>query len=96
MIDYIFTIPHVTVFLSGKINQDPLEKFFGIVRQKGHGSENPNVEEFCKTAQTIRVANSVCASVHIKRGNCRGQKSNRNLVEEIKDPVPLQKRKRHK
>ena len=52
MIDYIFTIPHVSIFISGKMNQDPLEKFFGCVRQKGHGSDNPNVEEFSKTIYT--------------------------------------------
>ena len=96
MIDFIFTIPHVSVFLSGNINQDPLEKFFGCVRQKGHGSDNPNVEEFSKSTQTLRVANSVCASVHIKHGNCRGKKSAGSLLEEIKEAVPLPKRKRHK
>ena len=83
--------------LSGHINQDPLERFFGCVRQKGHGSDNPNVDEFCNTTQTIRVANSVCASLHVKHGNCRGQKCNRNaLEEEIKAAQPLPKRKRHK
>ena len=85
----------MAVFLSGNINQDPLEKFFGCVRQKGHGSDNPNVEEFCKTGQTLRVANSMCASVHIKHGNCRGSKRNSSLLEEIKEAVPLPKRKRH-
>ena len=69
LIHYIFIISQVAVFLSGNINQDPLEKFFGCVRQKGYGSDNPNVDEFCKTGQTLRVANSVCASVHIKHGN---------------------------
>ena len=79
------------MFLSGKINQDPLEKHFGCVCQKGHGSDNSNVEEFCKTGQTLWVVNLVYASVHIKHGNCHGMKSNTDLSEEIKEAVPLPK-----
>ena len=53
MLEYIFTsISEVSVFLSGKVNQDSLENMFGIIQQKGHGSDNPNVEQFCKTVQT--------------------------------------------
>ena len=77
----------------GNINQDPLEKSLWMCLSKG--SDNPNVEEFCNTGQTLRVANSVCASVHIKHGNCRGSKRNSSLLEEIKEAVPLPKRKRH-
>jgi len=89
-------IPGKKVFLSGHLCQDPLEKFFGCVRQKGHSSDNPSVQDFCKTTQTLRVANSVCASAHIKNGNCRGQKSRREeaLTEEIKEAKPLAKRRR--
>ena len=85
MTEYLFIIPGVKIFLSGHINQDPIEKSFGCVRQKGCSSDNPNVDEFCNTTQTIRVANSECASMHVKHGNCHGQKSNRKVVEvEIK------------
>ena len=35
LIQYIFTVPGVKVFLSEKISQDPLEKFFGCQRQRG-------------------------------------------------------------
>lgn len=96
IVEYIFTaIPGKIVFLSGHLCQDPLEKFFGCVRQKGHSSDNPTVQEFCKTTQTLRVANSVCASVHIKNGNCRGHKRHREvLTEEIKEAKPLDKRRR--
>ena len=87
MTEHLFTIPGVNIFLSGCINQDPLEKLFGYIRQKGHGSNNPNTDEFCKATQIIRVANSVCATVHQRHGNCRGQKSSRkDLEEEIKEP----------
>ena len=53
-------------------------------------------EYLINTTQTIRVANSVCGSMHVKHGNCHGRKSNRKAVEEIKAAEPLPKRKRHK
>jgi len=33
---YIFKIPGVTVFFSNRLSQDPVEKFFGQQRQRGH------------------------------------------------------------
>ena len=69
-----------------------MEKFFGCVRGS---NDNPNADEFVNIAQTLRVANSVCAGVHIKRGNCRGQKCKRiALEEESKEAKPLPKRRR--
>ena len=35
LVEYIFTIPGVTVFLSNRICQDPIENFFGQQRQRG-------------------------------------------------------------
>ena len=35
LVEYIFTIPGVTVFLSNHICQDPIENFFGQQRQRG-------------------------------------------------------------
>ena len=35
LIPYIFSIEGVTIFLSEKLNQDPLENFFGCQRQRG-------------------------------------------------------------
>eukprot|EP00731_Ephydatia_muelleri_P018846 Em0011g886a len=46
LVTYIFTLPGVTSFLSEKINQDPLEKFFGCQRQRGGANDNPTVTEF--------------------------------------------------
>ena len=65
-----FTVPGVKAFLSERLSQDPLEKFFECQRQRGGTSENPNVSEFCKNTQALRVINSVCGDV--ARGNCRG------------------------
>jgi len=96
LVEYIFSIPDVEKFLSGKLSQDPLEKFFGCVRQSRGTNENPNADKFVNIAQPLRVANSVCADVHtnIERGNCRGQKHKRiSLEKEIKEAKPLPKRR---
>lgn len=87
LVRYLFTIPGVTSFLSEKLSQDPLEKFFGCQRQRGGTSENPNVQQFCKNSQALRVVNSVCG--HVPRGNCRGHKESINWEQENR---PLAKR----
>lgn len=90
LLDYIFTaIPGVTVFLSNRLCQDPLENFFGRQRQRGRVNENPNVAEFAKNTQALRIVNSTCATV---RGNCRGATENTDYLEV--DNTPLNKRKR--
>ena len=48
LLQFIFKIPGVTSFLTEKLCQDPLEKFFGNQRQRGGTSDNPSVKEFCK------------------------------------------------
>ena len=35
-------------------------------------NENPNVQEFCKNTQALRVINCTC--LDIAKGNCRGRK----------------------
>lgn len=64
-----FTIPSVDSFLSQRICQDPLERFFGLQRQRGGVHENPNVVEFTTNTQALRVVNSFCRAP--SRGNCR-------------------------
>ena len=51
-----FTIPGVTAFLSEKLCQDPLEKFFGCQRQRGGVNDNPTVHQFCLNTQTLQTA----------------------------------------
>ena len=72
LVKYIFTIPGVKFFLSERLCQDPLENYFGCQRQRGGRHENPNVNDFCKDSQALKVINSVCGS--ISKGNCRGKK----------------------
>ena len=37
----ILSLPGISYFLSDKINQDPLENFFGLIRQHGRVNNNP-------------------------------------------------------
>ena len=80
------------MFLSEKLSQDPLENFFGCQRQRGGLSENPNVAEFCKNTQALRVINTACGDV--SRGNCRGNKQTQPLDID-KENTPLPKRKHY-
>ena len=70
LVRYVFTIPGVSSFLSQRICQDPLERFFGCQRQRGGAHDNPNVAEFLKNTQALRVVNGFRKST--PRGNCRG------------------------
>ena len=86
---YLFTLPDVKVFLSRKICQDPLEKFFGCQRQVGGTHDNPTVKEFQQNTQALRVVNSFCREV--AKGNCRGNKHDNYVVDE-ENLRPLPKR----
>ena len=90
LVRFIFTIPGVEVFLSERISQDPLEKFFGCQRQRGCVNENPTVTEFCKNTQKLRVINSVC--LDSVKGNCWGKKGTEPIDME-KENRPLPRRK---
>ena len=91
----ILDLPGVTTFLSGKLNQDPLEKFFGCIRQHGRVNDNPTVQEALKSVQTLRVINSIRFS-NIT-GNCRGSNVKKTLeVEESDTKLPKRKRRKSK
>lgn len=80
MTEFIFNkIPGASVFLSNRICQDPLKKFFGQQRQRGRASYNPNVSEFLKNTQALRVIDGVCREV---QGNCREAKGKENHCSE--------------
>ena len=68
LVKFVFTIPGVSVFLSNRICQDPLEKFFGQQHQRGRVNETPSVGEFLHNTQALRVIQNMCRSF---RGNCR-------------------------
>jgi len=53
LLQIVFKIPEVTFFLSNRIYQDPLEKYFGKQRQCGATNDNPNVLQFIKNNDTL-------------------------------------------
>ena len=90
LVTFLFTLPGIKAFLSEKLSQDPLEKFFGCQRQRGRVNENPTATQFFKNTQALRVVNSFCkGSV---RGNCRGNKQPVNFEAE-NQPIPKRPRK---
>ena len=93
LILYLFQIEGVTCFLSEKLSQDALEKFFGCQRQKGKTNDNPTVYEFLKNTQALRIIDSI----HVKdiTGNCRGTKRKLYDLESVDLEKPLKKRRRH-
>ncbi|KAL5503454.1 hypothetical protein EMCRGX_G010408 [Ephydatia muelleri] len=88
LVQYAFTIPGVSVFLSNRVCQDPLENFFGQQRQRGRAHENPSVSEFIRNTQALRVISTTCNTI---RGNCRGGAT---ISEELINANPLAKRPR--
>ena len=95
LLPYLFSIEGVNSFLSEKLSQDPLEKFFGCQRQQGRSNENPTVAQFIKNTQSLRVINSIWLSDIT--GNCRGCKRKAYDLEtvDLNDlNKPLKKRQR--
>ena len=93
LVRYLFTIPAIPPFLSRRVTQDPLEKFFGLQRQRGRVNENPNVSQFLKNTQALRVVQTYTGSV---RGNCRGNKDGDFAAMDTKENRPLLRRPGHK
>ena len=91
-IPYIFSIPGVSCFLSCKINQDPIEKFFGVQRQAGRVNENPNVAEFIKNTENIRVIGGIFITNIL--GNCRGRKHDDLDIQLAMQPLRKRKKKK--
>ena len=89
----LFQIPGVVCFLTEKLSQDPLEKFFGILRQMRKTNDNPKVHEFLSNSQTVRIIDSI--SVAEITGNCRGTKRKCYDLESVDLNRPLKKRRRH-
>ncbi len=52
LMEYIFTLPGICVFLSQRISQDPLENYYGCQRQHGGTHDNPKVQEYQKNSPT--------------------------------------------
>ena len=94
LVPAILKLPGVNSFLSAKLNQDAIEKFFGCVRQHGRVNNNPTVLEALQSTQTLRVINSLrFASI---TGNCRGTNKRKALtLEDCDAKLPPKKKKSH-
>ena len=88
--EYVFSIPGVTSFLSQRICQDPVECFFGCQRQRGGTHDNPMAAEFEKNMQALRVIKSFARGP--SKGNCRGFAT--DFVVTDKENMPLPKRRK--
>lgn len=99
LVPLLLKIDGVTAFLSEKLSQDPLEKFFGIQRQQGRANENPSIAQVLKNSQSLRVINSIW--VKDLTGNCRGCKRKSydlesvNLSDDLNKPLPKRSRQRN-
>ena len=89
LVRFLFTVPGVKFFLSRRICQDPIEKFFGFQCQRGRTHDNPNAHEFLKNTQALRVVNGFCWDV--AKGNCWGNKETKLGM---KENTPCQKENR--
>ena len=79
----------VDIFLSNKLNQDPLEEHFGMVRSGGGASDNPTQERFGQMNRKIVLVMS--DMIQVTRGNTR-ERVLENVVIDIHDKRQLPKR----
>ena len=91
-VEHLFTVPGIKSFLSERVQQDPIEKYFGRQRQRGRVNENPSVYEFLKNEQALRVINSI--DLEVTLGNTRGT-NKRSISDETLDR-PLSKRRKQR
>ena len=88
LVQHLFTIPGVKSFLSERIQQDPLEKYFGGQRR----GRLPTVAQFLKNDQALRIINSI--NLDVVSGNTRG--TNKRYLEHQQGSGPLNKRRKLK
>ena len=91
LVRYLFSLPDVKSFLSQRICQDPLERFFGCQRQRGGVHDNPNVQEFVKNTQALQVINSIVKAP--TKGNCRGSHQDNHDKENTLEPLSKRPRR---
>ena len=92
MVPFLMKLPGATAFFSSRINQDPLEKFFGMQCQSGKANENPTTAEFIKNTENFCIINSIW--VDSITGNCRGRKSKELDLVAAKQPLRKRPRRR--
>ena len=90
LVQYLFTVSGVKYFLSERLCQDPLEKFFGKQRQRGKANKNPNIASALKNNQALRVISSI--NLNTVKGNMRGTNTSIMQTEDGQQPLPKRRR----
>ena len=78
--------------LSEKLNQDPLESYFGKQRARGGRSDNPNSRTFLYNEQVIRVQRTIAIggnSGNVQKRRCEWA----DYTEELSRPLKKRPRK---
>ena len=88
MVRYLLQQPGVNFILSAKLNQDPLEEYFGKQRSIGRRAENPTAKQFVDNAASMQVTKG--AGITVKHGNV---KRSLNFVGNLDSPLPKRKRR---
>ena len=78
LITYLFEETKAKSFLSERICQDPLEKYFGRQRQRGAVNENPTVYQFLKNNQALRIVDSI--KIDTSQGNTCGTNEDEIII----------------
>ena len=87
MTQYLLQQPGVDFILSAKLNQDPLEEFFGKQRAIGRRADNPTVKQFLDNTATLHVVKT--AGVSITKGNVKRQLP---FSDDLLTPLPKRRR----
>ena len=82
-------LSHSGYILSGKFNQDPLEDFFGKVRQSGGWSGNPSAKTAEQATNAIRLQTS--SALDEDRGTAKVKRKVLTTAEPKIDDTPLPK-----
>ena len=92
MVKYLFSHSGVSSFLSlsERIQQNPIDKYFGRQRQRGRTNENSTVIQFLKNEQALRAFNSIDLDVTL---GCNTRGSNKRTIADGEEHTPLPKRK---
>ena len=77
-------------FLSERISQDPLEKYFGRQRQRGGVNENPTGQEFLKNNSALRMVNSITIETH--KSNVKHRNADEKMM--VVSTEPLKKKRK--
>ena len=89
---YLLSLPGVEFVLSERLNQDPLESFFGNQRQMRGGNEAPNVKQFNVSMNINRVKAS--QSIKVFGGNTTLKRSASTPLQIDNTPLPKRRQNR--